>query len=44
MIIVHNEAGLGNQMMDYAEYYILKKLNPDQDVYLENILFSIATW
>lgn len=41
MIIVHNEAGLGNQMMDYAEYYILKKLNPDQDVYLENILFSI---
>lgn len=41
MIIVHNEAGLGNQMMDYAEYYIMKKLNPHQDVYLEKVLFDI---
>ncbi len=41
MIIVHNEAGLGNQMMDWAEYYILKKNNPEQEVYLENVLFDI---
>ena len=42
MVVVHNEAGLGNQMMDYAEYWIIKQLNPNQDVYLENIVFEIT--
>ena len=41
MIIVHNESGLGNQMMDWAEYYMIKKLNPEHEVLLENVLFDI---
>lgn len=41
MIVVHIEAGLGNQMMDYAEYYIIKRENPHQECYIENVLYDI---
>lgn len=41
MKIVHIESGLGNQMLSYAEYLVLKKLNPDQDCYIENLVYNI---
>ena len=41
MIIVHIEGGLGNQMMDYAEYFILKKLNPNHACYLETVYYEM---
>lgn len=41
MIIVHIEAGLGNQMLDFADYMMMKKLNPNNQIYIENILFEI---
>ena len=41
MIIVHTDSGLGNQMLDYAEYISIKKSNPDKDCYLEDILYDL---
>lgn len=41
MIIVHIESGLGNQMLSYCEYLALKKMNPRQDLYIENIVYDI---
>ena len=41
MIIVHIESGLGNQMLSYCEYLALRRMNPDQDIYLETIVYEI---
>lgn len=41
MIVVHIESGLGNQMLSYCEYLVLKKLHPNEDVYIENIVYDI---
>lgn len=41
MKIVHIESGLGNQMLSYCEYLVLKKLHPNEDVYIENIVYDI---
>lgn len=41
MIVVHMDSGLGNQMLDYAEYLAIKKTNPDQEIYLEKIIYDI---
>lgn len=41
MIVVHIESGLGNQMLSYGEYLILKKLHPQEDIYIENIVYNI---
>ena len=41
MIIVHTDSGLGNQMLDYAEYIAIKKNNSDKDCYLEDILYDL---
>lgn len=41
MIVVHIESGLGNQMLSYCEYLALKKMNPDEKIYIENIIFDI---
>ena len=41
MKIVHIESGLGNQMLSYCEYLAMKKANPHDDVYIENIIFDI---
>lgn len=45
------DSGLGNQMLDYAEYLAIKKSNPGKECYLENIVYDIpckpgmfATW
>lgn len=41
MKVQHIESGLGNQMLGYAEYLALKKMNPEDTVVIENIIFSI---
>ncbi|MCM1109239.1 MAG: alpha-1,2-fucosyltransferase [Clostridium sp.] len=41
MKVIHIESGLGNQMLSYCEYLAIKKMNPDDDVYIENIIFDI---
>lgn len=41
MKVVHIESGLGNQMLSYCEYLAIKKMNPDDDIYIENIIYDI---
>ena len=41
MKLVHIESGLGNQMLNYAEYLAIKKSNPKDDCYIENIIYNI---
>lgn len=41
MRIVHMDSGLGNQMLDYAEYLAIEKTNPDTINYLETIIYDI---
>lgn len=41
MKVIHIESGLGNQMLSYCEYLAMKKANPNDDVYIENIIFDI---
>lgn len=41
MKVVHIESGLGNQMLSFCEYLALKKRNPNDDFYLETIVYDI---
>lgn len=41
MRIVHMDSGLGNQMLDYAEYMAIQKMNPDDVNYLETIFYEL---
>ena len=41
MKVIHIESGLGNQMLSYCEYLALKKMNPDDEFYLETIIYDI---
>ena len=41
MKVVHIESGLGNQMLSYCEYLALKKINPDEECYVETIIYDI---
>lgn len=41
MLIVHMDSGLGNQMLDYVEYMIIQKMNPQEDCFLEKIIYDI---
>lgn len=41
MKVLHIESGLGNQMLGYCEYLAVKKMNPDDDCYIENIIYDI---
>lgn len=41
MKVVHFESGLGNQMLNYAEYLAIKQSNPEDKCYMENILYDI---
>lgn len=41
MKVIHIESGLGNQMLSYCEYLALKKMNPQDDFFLETIIFDI---
>lgn len=39
---MHMDSGLGNQMLDFAEYLAIKKANPDEEVFLETVLYEIS--
>ena len=41
MKIVHIESGLGNQMLSYCELLALQKINPEDNCYVETIVFDI---
>ena len=41
MKVVHIESGLGNQMLSYCEFLAMKKANPDDKIYIENIIYDI---
>ena len=41
MIVVHIESGLGNQMLSYCEYLALKKIHPEDNIYIENLIYDI---
>ena len=41
MIVVRIESGLGNQMLDYAEYLAVKKAFPDVPIYADLTIFDI---
>ena len=38
---MHVESGLGNQMLDYADFLAAKKANPGKKIILENLLYSL---
>ena len=35
------DSGLGNQMLDYVEYLAIRKMNPDKECYLENLIYEL---
>lgn len=41
MKIVHIESGLGNQMLSFCEYLAIKKMNPNDNCYIETIVYDI---
>jgi len=41
MKVIHIESGFGNQMLSYCEYLAMKKVNPSDKIYIENIVFDI---
>ena len=41
MKIIHIESGVGNQMLSYCEYLAIKKMNPEDDCYVETIIYDI---
>ena len=41
MRVIHMDSGLGNQMLDYAEYLAIKEANPDGEYYLENLIYEL---
>ena len=41
MKVLHIESGLGNQMLDYCDFLATKLANPEHEVYIETILYSI---
>ena len=41
MKIIHIDSGLGNQMLSYCEYLAMKMMNPDDDCFIETIVYDI---
>lgn len=41
MKVVHFECGLGNQMTCYANYLLVKENNPKEEIYIENLVYTI---
>lgn len=39
--IIHIESGLGNQMLSYCELLSMKTMNPDDDFFIETIVYDI---
>ncbi len=41
MRLIHTDSGLGNQMLDFAEYLAIRQGNPQGDLYLEDFLYDL---
>lgn len=41
MKIIHIESGLGNQMLSYCELLAMRKVNPNDEIFIENIIYDI---
>lgn len=41
MIVAHMDSGLGNQMLDYAEYLAIRQANPDKEIYIETFYYDL---
>ena len=41
MRLAHIDSGLGNQMLDYAEYLAIRRNNHDTPLYLEDFLYDL---
>ncbi|MDO4284082.1 MAG: alpha-1,2-fucosyltransferase [Eubacteriales bacterium] len=41
MRLIHTDSGLGNQMLDYAEYLAIRQSNPDGNYYLEDLIYDL---
>lgn len=41
MKVIHLESGLGNQMLSYCELLAVRKMNPDDEIFVENIVFDM---
>lgn len=41
MIVIHIDSGLGNQMFAYCGYLAVKYANPQKEIYIEDILYSV---
>lgn len=41
MKVIHIESGLGNQMLSYCEFLAIRKTNPYDSCYIENIIYEI---
>lgn len=39
--VIHIESGLGNQMLSYCELLAIKKMNPEDECYIETLVFDI---
>lgn len=42
MKVLHIESGLGNQMLDYCDFLAEKYMNPNDDFYIENMIYDIS--
>lgn len=41
MKVIHIESGLGNQMLSYCEFLAMKKTNPDENCYIEKVIYEV---
>ena len=41
MKIIHIESGLGNQMLSFCEYLAMKEANPDDEIFIETMVYEI---
>lgn len=41
MRVMHMDSGLGNQMLDYAEYLAARIINPDGEMYIDTVLYDL---
>lgn len=41
MLVVHMDSGLGNQMLDYAEYLAIQQSNPEEECLIENLIYEL---
>ncbi len=40
MKVIHIESGLGNQMLSYCELLSLREVNPEEEFYVETLVYD----